>query len=108
MPPSKTQRDRAPARFMDFDQIYRLLLTASALWATIADGSRTEPRVQANLIILSCVKEKRQTKQSVVFENVRKGKDRSVSFDPLSLELRAGPLDAENVVRPITLVMPSL
>jgi hypothetical protein len=50
---------------MDFDQVYRLLLTASALWATIADGSRTEPRVQANLIILSCVMEKRQTKAEV-------------------------------------------
>jgi hypothetical protein len=34
-----------------------------------------------------------------------KGKDRFARFDPLSLELRAGPLDAENVVRPITLVM---
>jgi len=31
------------------------------LLATIADGPRTEPRVQANSIILTCSAEKRQT-----------------------------------------------
>jgi hypothetical protein len=31
------------------------------LVATIADGSRTGPRVQANSVILTCAAEKRQT-----------------------------------------------
>jgi hypothetical protein len=38
-----------------------LLLSASALSATIADGPRTEPRVQANSTILTCAVEDRQT-----------------------------------------------
>jgi len=38
-----------------------LLLSASALSATIADGPRTEPQVQANSTILTCTEEKRQT-----------------------------------------------
>ena len=41
---------------------------ASASVATIADGSRTEPRVQANSTILTCAAEKRQTEAELIHE----------------------------------------
>src|SRR5712692_6426159 len=57
---------REPGEPTDFPV---LPVSASTLSATIAGGSRTEPRVQANSVILACAAERRQTRvgNSLVF-----------------------------------------